>query len=86
LLETHLPQSQYKQSEVIVFDEATSALDTYTEAAVMKSIAGLNRDLTILIIAHRLTSLKDCDLIIELGNGKVVRQGTYESIIGSNLN
>jgi ATP-binding cassette subfamily B protein len=81
-----IARALYKQSEVIVFDEATSALDTYTEAAVMKSIAGLNRDLTILIIAHRLTSLKDCDLIIELGNGKVVRQGTYESIIGSNLN
>jgi ATP-binding cassette subfamily B protein len=81
-----IARALYKQSEVIVFDEATSALDTYTEAAVMKSRAGLNRDLTILIIAHRLTSLKDCDLIIELGNGKVVRQGTYESIIGSNLN
>jgi ATP-binding cassette subfamily B protein len=80
-----IARALYKQAEVLVFDEATSALDNATELAVMDAVAGLNRNLTILIIAHRLTSLKGCDLIIELEKGKVIRQGSYNSIIESNM-
>jgi len=80
-----IARALYKQSEVLIFDEATSALDNRTEQEVMDAIARLNRNLTILIIAHRLTSLKDCDLIIELDKGKVLRQGTYKELIESNL-
>jgi len=79
-----IARALYKHSQVLVFDEATSALDTKTELAVMDAILALNRNLTILIIAHRLSSLKDCDLIIELENGKILRQGSYESLIKSN--
>lgn len=56
----------YKQASVLVFDEATSALDTETESAVMGAIDNLDRSLTILIIAHRLTTLNGCDVILEL--------------------
>lgn len=80
-----IARALYKQSEVLVFDEATSALDNSTEQAVMDSITGLNRNLTILIIAHRLTSLQGCDLIVELDKGRVLRQGTYDDIIKSKL-
>lgn len=80
-----IARALYKQSEVLVFDEATSALDNSTEQAVMDSITRLNRNLTILIIAHRLTSLQGCDLIVELDKGRVLRQGTYEEIIKSKL-
>ena len=79
-----IARALYKKSDVLIFDEATSALDNKTEQEVMDAIAGLNRNLTILIIAHRLTSLKDCDVIVELEKGKVLRQGTYKSLIEFN--
>jgi len=62
-----IARALYKQATVLVFDEATSALDHETEQAVMEAIEGLSSDLTILIIAHRLTTLKNCTQIIELG-------------------
>jgi ATP-binding cassette subfamily B protein len=64
-----------------VFDEATSALDNATETSVMKAIYELNRDFTILIIAHRLTTVRDCDIVIELQEGRVIAQGTYAQLL-----
>ena len=61
-----IARALYKQAAVLVFDEATSALDHETEKAVMEAIEGLSADLTILIIAHRLTTLKKCTEIIDL--------------------
>lgn len=78
-----IARALYKQADLIVFDEATSALDEGTERAVMDSIKTLGDDLTILMVAHRLTTLRDCTQIIELKNGKVSRIGTYDQIIGS---
>ena len=66
---------------MLVFDEATSALDNATEQEVMDSIEKMSRDLTIIIVAHRLTTVKRCDTIIELGHGKVVAQGAYEYLL-----
>ncbi|GBG03749.1 multidrug ABC transporter ATPase/permease [Azospira sp. I13] len=76
-----IARALYKQADVIVFDEATSALDNETERAVMESIGRLSPDLTILLIAHRLSTLQDCDRIIELKDGAVVASGTYESMV-----
>ena len=76
-----IARALYKQADVIVFDEATSALDNETEQAVMESIESLGKDLTILIIAHRLTTLKKCNQIVELSNGKIKRMGTYNEIV-----
>jgi ABC-type multidrug transport system fused ATPase/permease subunit len=76
-----IARALYKQANVLVFDEATSALDNNTEQSVMDAIEGLNRDLTILLIAHRLSTVRRCDTIIELEHGKVVAQGTYEQLI-----
>jgi ATP-binding cassette subfamily B protein len=66
-----IARALYKQADVIIFDEATSALDSETEQAVMEAIKGLSMELTILIIAHRLTTLKDCTEIVELHKGSV---------------
>ena len=77
-----IARALYKQADVIIFDEATSALDNETEQAVMQSIETLGQDLTILIIAHRLTTLKKCDQIVELGDGGIKRIGTYLEIVG----
>jgi ATP-binding cassette subfamily B protein len=78
-----IARALYKQADVIIFDEATSALDNITEAAVMSSIDGLARDLTLLIVAHRVSTLKKCDLIVELTNGAISRVGSYSEIFGS---
>ena len=78
-----IARALYKQASVLVFDEATSALDNTTEHAVMDAIEGLNRDLTILLIAHRLTTVRRCDIIVELENGRVAAQGTYEQLLES---
>jgi ATP-binding cassette subfamily B protein len=76
-----IARALYKQADVIIFDEATSALDNETEQAVMQAIKSLSEDLTILIIAHRLTTLKNCTRIVELGNGGIKRTGTYQDIV-----
>ena len=78
-----IARALYKQADVIIFDEATSALDNETEQAVMQSIEDLGKDLTILIIAHRLTTLKNCDQIVELGDGGIKRIGTYQEIVSN---
>ncbi len=61
----------YDDPEILVFDEATSALDTDTEAAVMEAIDNLNGKKTMIIIAHRLTTIKNCDYVYEVKNKKV---------------
>lgn len=76
-----IARALYKSAKIMVLDEATSALDNATEAAVMDSMAEIGRDLTILIIAHRLTTLSRCDRIIELDGGTISRIGSYESMV-----
>jgi ATP-binding cassette subfamily B protein len=64
-----IARALYKQADVIIFDEATSALDNETEWAVMQAIEEFSKDLTVLIIAHRLSTLKSCTHIVELKDG-----------------
>lgn len=71
----------YKQADVIIFDEATSALDEETEAAVMRSIDQLDNRITVLIIAHRKSTLRNCDVIVELRDGKAIAVGTYNDLM-----
>jgi len=76
-----IARALYKQADVIIFDEATSALDNETEEAVMQAIESLSQDLTLLIIAHRVTTLKNCTQIVELGGGGIKRSGSYQDIV-----
>jgi len=76
-----IARALYKKTDVIIFDEATSALDDKTELKVIDSIFNLNPNITILIIAHRLTTLKKCTQVIELEGGRVLRSGTYKEIV-----
>ena len=75
-----IARALYKQANVLVFDEATSALDSETEAAVMQAIESLGRELTIVLIAHRLTTLQGCDIIYRLNQGSVVSAGGYDEL------
>jgi ATP-binding cassette subfamily B protein len=69
-----IARALYKEASVLIFDEATSALDNETEQAVMRSIEGLSKELTLLIIAHRITTLSKCDFIVRINGGKTFLQ------------
>ena len=75
-----IARALYKGADVLVFDEATSALDTETERAVMDVIYQLSIELTVIIVAHRMTSLSGCTQIIEIANGQVRQIGGYADI------
>jgi ABC-type multidrug transport system fused ATPase/permease subunit len=77
-----IARALYKQADVIIFDEATSALDHETETAVMQAIENLGDDLTILIVAHRLTTLRNCAQVVSLSDGRIERVGSYAQIVG----
>lgn len=66
-----IARALYKQATVIIFDEATSALDVETEMSVMESIGKLSREVTIILVAHRLSTLDYCDYIIEIKDGNI---------------
>lgn len=73
-----IARALYKNAKVIIFDEATNALDSGTEASVIESIESLGRDITILMIAHRVSTLKGCDMIVEVSDGQIARIATAE--------
>lgn len=79
-----IARALYKDASVIVFDEATSALDNATEQEVMAAIEGLSGDFTIILIAHRLSTVERCDLLVELDQGRVVAQGSHEQLLALN--
>jgi ATP-binding cassette subfamily B protein len=72
----------YKNADVIILDEATSALDNETESSVMTAIESLEKELTVIIVAHRLSTLMGCNQIIEMVRGEINRVGSYQEIIG----
>ena len=76
-----IARALYRCSEVIIMDEATSALDNATEKKVMEAINSIDKNTTMIIIAHRLTTLKNCDDIIELKDGKINRIVQYKDIV-----
>jgi ATP-binding cassette subfamily B protein len=80
-----IARALYKQASVLIFDEATSALDNETELAVMHTIEGLSKDLTLFIIAHRLTTLKNCDVVIKLEGGKNELISNFDSILNNEM-
>lgn len=77
-----IARALYKRASVLIFDEATSALDGGTEMAVMQAIDGLGSNLTVILIAHRLSTLKGCNRVVELGVNGVARVGTYTEMLG----
>lgn len=75
-----IARALYQNPEIIVFDEATSALDNATEAEVMRAINSLSKTKTILLIAHRVSTLKHCDSIYMMDKGKIVDKVTYQEL------
>jgi len=81
-----IARAMYHDPSVLVLDEATSALDNATEKYVIKSIEQLKGERTIIMVAHRLSTVKDCDIIFMLEKGELVDQGSYKALEASNRN
>jgi ABC-type multidrug transport system fused ATPase/permease subunit len=75
-----IARALYRRASLLVFDEPTSALDGLTESEVMGTMEGLRGQCTIILIAHRASSVRRCDLIFELSNGMVINAGTYAQL------
>ena len=78
-----IARALYLNPQVLILDEATSALDNQTEKAVMDAVNNLSKDLTIIIVAHRLNTVKNCDKILLFEKGQLKNEGTFEKVIGS---
>jgi ABC-type multidrug transport system fused ATPase/permease subunit len=79
-----IARALYHKPQVLILDEATSALDNNTEHAVMEAVHNLGHEITIIIIAHRLTTVRECDQIFLLCCGRVTAQGTYQELLEGN--
>ena len=76
-----IARALYHEREILILDEATSALDNETESAISEAIAALSGQKTLIIIAHRLTTVAHCNLIYELSQGEITRSGTYQEVV-----
>ncbi|AZL67603.1 ABC transporter ATP-binding protein [Pseudomonas oryziphila] len=79
-----IARALYDDADILVFDEATSALDGVTEKMIMEAVERFSHKKTIIMIAHRLNTIKNCDVIFMLDQGRVVDQGTYEYLMVNN--
>jgi HlyD family secretion protein len=79
-----IARALYNNAEYLFFDEATSALDGITENLIMEAIENISGDKTIVMIAHRLNTVKSCDLIYMVESGRIVDQGSYEYLLTNN--
>jgi ABC-type bacteriocin/lantibiotic exporter with double-glycine peptidase domain len=79
-----IARALYRQAELLVLDEATSALDNRTEAEVMAAIDSLDRTITVILIAHRLSTVQRCDRIVVLEQGRIAGLGTYRELEAGN--
>jgi len=79
-----IARALYHNPQVLILDEATSALDNLTEQAVMEAVRNLGHEITIILIAHRLSTVRECDQIYLLERGQVKANGTYKELVASN--
>lgn len=79
-----IARALYHDPDVLILDEATSALDNVTEEEFFHAVRDIGRSKTIVMIAHRITTVRDCDVIFVLDRGRVVAKGTYESLVEGN--
>ncbi len=79
-----IARALYHDPAILVFDEATSALDAVTEDAIWEAISRLVYKKTIIIVAHRLSTVKECDIIYFLDKGKIIDHGTYQELLANN--
>tara|TARA_B100000787_G_C16196615_1_gene301371 strand:+ start:1554 stop:3323 length:1770 start_codon:yes stop_codon:yes gene_type:complete len=80
-----IARALYNKPQILILDEATSALDTNTERAVMDAVNNLNKEITIILIAHRLNTVKNCDKIFLLEKGELKDEGSFDELLNKEL-
>ncbi|WP_298735338.1 ABC transporter ATP-binding protein [uncultured Psychrobacter sp.] len=80
-----IARALYHNPQILVMDEATAALDNTTEKAFMSAINNLKGKKTLIMIAHRLSTVKDCDIIYFMENGEIIDSGSYECLLEKNM-
>jgi ATP-binding cassette, subfamily B, bacterial PglK len=80
-----IARALYRQPQVLIFDEGTSALDTITEAELLSALEPLRRNRTVIIVAHRLTTVRECDRILLVDSGCIVDTGSFAELLERNL-
>ena len=78
-----IARALYRDPEILILDEATSSLDQLTEKKIMESIQFLKRKKTLIIVTHRLSTVQNCDRILFIEKGKIIKQGSPESILNN---
>ena len=75
-----IARALYHNPKLLILDEATSSLDSLTEKDVMKAVNNMGKDLTVIMIAHRLSTVKECNNIVILENGQIKHEGTFQEL------
>ncbi|UZP66667.1 ABC transporter ATP-binding protein/permease [Desulfovibrio mangrovi] len=78
-----IARALYSRPDIVFFDEATSALDVKSESSILKTIDDLGRSMTVVIVAHRLSTVQECDVLYWLDNGKIVASGSPDEVINT---
>ena len=79
---TAIAQMLVRNADIMIFDDSLSAVDAKTDQDIRKALRQISKKSTTLLIAHRITTLMDADLILVMENGKIVQQGNHESLLG----
>lgn len=79
-----IARALYHKPSILVLDEATSALDNLTENSVLEAVLNFGKNITILLVAHRLTTVKNCDNIFFFEKGKMIANGNFNELIKKN--
>lgn len=80
-----IARALYHEPEILVMDEATSALDNITEKLITNAIESLKGERTLIMIAHRLTTVKNCDTLYFMEDGEIIEEGSYDDLVHSNI-
>ena len=80
---TSLARALYKDPEILILDDAFSAVDTYTEEEILKRLSGVMKNKTVILISHRVSTLKNCDRIIVLQKGSICEEGSHDYLVNS---
>jgi ABC-type multidrug transport system fused ATPase/permease subunit len=76
-----IARALYREASVLLLDEATNALDGLTERELMATLEGLKGRYTSVLVAHRMSTVRACDLIFQLENGQIIASGTYDELV-----